>query len=74
MTEQELIDYFTDKDLPETIRINRATTQHEVRVAVDRNIDTMLTNPKGSGGAKHRLTQIITALETPFSGQEIPRL
>jgi hypothetical protein len=67
MTEQELIDYFADKDLPETLRINRAVTQHEVRIAVDRNIETMLANPK-QGGAKHRLTQIMTALETPYDG------
>ena len=72
MTEQELIDYFADKDLPETLRIDRATTQHEVRAAVDRNID-MLTNPK-PGGAKHRLTQIMNALEIPYSGREIPKL
>jgi hypothetical protein len=67
MTDQELIDYFTDKDLPETLRINRATTQLEVRAAVDRNIDMLLTNPK-PGGAKHRLMQIMSALETPYSG------
>ncbi|MES2375972.1 MAG: hypothetical protein V4553_05320 [Bacteroidota bacterium] len=73
MTDQELIDYFTDKDLPESLRINRATTQHEVRTAVDRNIETMLTSNK-PGGAKHRLTQIKDALETPYSGREIPKL
>ena len=67
MTEQELVDYFTNKDLPESIRIDRATTQHEVRAAVDRNIDMMLTNPK-PGGAKHRLTRIMNAIETPYSG------
>jgi predicted component of type VI protein secretion system len=67
MTEQELIDYFTDKDLPESLRINRAVTQHDVRAAVDRNIETMLDNPT-TNGAKHRLTQIKNALETPYDG------
>lgn len=73
MTDEELIAYFTGKDLPETIRINRAITQHAVRVAVDRNIELMLTGPK-TDGAKHRLTQIKNALETPFDGPEIPKL
>ena len=67
MTEQELIDYFTNKDLPESLRINRAVTQHDVRAAVDRNIETMLDNP-ATNGAKHRLTQIKNALETPYDG------
>jgi len=71
MTEQELITYFENKELPETLRIDRATTQNEVKEAVTRNIETMLSNPKVTG-AKHRLTQIKNALETPYDGPEIP--
>jgi hypothetical protein len=73
MTQQELIAYFANKELPETLRIDRATTQFKVEAAVKRNIDTMLSNPKETG-AKHRLTQIMNALETPYDGPGIPRM
>jgi hypothetical protein len=34
MTDPEIIAYFKDKTLPQTLRIDRATTQHEVKDAV----------------------------------------
>jgi len=71
MTDQELIGYFETKDLPETLRIDRATTQTEVKEAVERNIGSMLKVPN-DGRAKHRLIQILNALENPYDGPEIP--
>jgi hypothetical protein len=71
MTEQELIDYFKTADLPESLRIDRATTQFEVKEAVARNIETMRTDLKNTG-AKHRLERIVNALEHPYDGPGIP--
>jgi len=73
MTNEELIAYFENKELPEILRINRAITQHEVKEAVRRNIGNILADPNDSR-AKHRLTDIMNALETPYDGQEIPKL
>jgi hypothetical protein len=73
MTEQELITYFETASLPETLRIDRATTQFEVKEAVARNLETIRMDPKNEN-AKHRLMQIIHALEHPYSGPAIPKL
>jgi hypothetical protein len=73
MTEQELITYFKNRELPDKLRIDRATTQYNVKAAVERNIEIMLGQPKQTG-ARHRLIQIQNALEFPFSGREIPKL
>jgi hypothetical protein len=73
MTPQELITYFETATLPETLRLDRASTQLDVPEAVQRNIETMLLNSDG-GRAMHRLTRIKNALETPYSGQPIPKL
>lgn len=73
MTNEELITWFKDKELPKELRINRAITQHEVQDAVKRNIENLLVNPNDKR-AKHRLADIMTALETPFDGPEIPAL
>jgi hypothetical protein len=71
MTEQEIIDFFKTAVLPETLRIDRATTQHHVAEADERNIGHMVSNPK-DGNAKHRLTQIMNAILNPYNGPEIP--
>ncbi|SEO61573.1 DUF5954 family protein [Mucilaginibacter sp. OK283] len=71
MTEQELTAYFETADLPQTLRIDRATTQHDVKEAVARNLETMRTEVKHAG-ARHRLMRIINALEHPYDGPEIP--
>jgi hypothetical protein len=73
MTPQELIAYFKTAILPENLRLDRASTQFEVKDAVGRNIETMLLDTDG-GRAMHRLIQIRNALETPYSGPEIPQL
>ena len=73
MTAQELIAYFENKTLPENLRLDRASTEHNVEEAVKRNIETMALNSDG-GRAKHRLEQIMNALETPYDGPGIPQL
>jgi hypothetical protein len=65
--------YFESIDLPETLRLDRASTQFEVKDAVKRNIETMLLNTD-NGRAKHRLIQIMNALISPYNGPEIPKL
>ena len=45
MTDQELIAYFDNKELPLTLRLDRATTQFEVKDAVQRNIDNIKPIP-----------------------------
>lgn len=73
MTNEELIAWFKDKELPKILRINRAITQHEVKDAVQRNIETLIANPNDNR-AIHRLTEIMNALETPYDGPDIPAL
>ena len=73
MTDQELIAYFDNKELPLTLRLDRATTQFEVKDAVQRNIDNIIANPNDHR-SRHRLTRIMEALEHPYDGPEIPRL
>jgi predicted component of type VI protein secretion system len=69
MTNEELIAYFENKELPHILRINRAITQHEVKDAVRRNIERI-----NDSRAKHRLMDIMNALENPYDGPEIPAL
>ncbi|WP_370998275.1 hypothetical protein [Mucilaginibacter sp. RCC_168] len=71
MTDQELIAYFETAVLPETLRIDRATTQLEVKDAVERNLEMLRNGDKG-GHAKHRLTRIVDALKHPYDGPGIP--
>jgi len=73
MTNEELITYFENKELPEILRLDRASTQYEVTDSVKRNIEMMLSNTD-AGRAKHRLTQAMNALEAPYGGPEIPKL
>jgi predicted component of type VI protein secretion system len=69
MTNEELIAYFENKELPEKLRINRAVTQYEVKEAVQRNIENI-----NDSRAKHRLTDIMNALDHPYDGPEITGL
>jgi len=71
MIDQELIVYFESATLPEILRIDRATTQYEVKEAVERNLATLKAGDKG-GHAKHRLAQIMNALANPYDGPDIP--
>jgi predicted component of type VI protein secretion system len=73
MTDPEIIAYFKDKTLPQSLRIDRATTQFEVQEAVNRNLENLFNNPQDHR-SRHRLARIIEALETPYDGPEKPRL
>jgi hypothetical protein len=72
MTDEELIAYFENAALPSTLRLDRATTQYEVKEAVERNIEMLKQGDKG-GHARHRLTQIMNAIEHPYDWPEIPK-
>ena len=71
MTDEEIVDYFKTAVLPDTIRLDRAITQYDVKEYVPGNIEHMLSNPKDTN-AKHRLLMIINVLEHPCDGPEIP--
>jgi hypothetical protein len=71
MTDEEIVEYFKTAILPDTLRLDRASTQHDVKEYVPRNIELILSNPKNTG-ARHRLSQIINALEHPYDGPGIP--
>lgn len=73
MTDVEIIAYFKDKSLPQVLRLDRATTQHEVKDAVERNIANITADPHDQR-SRHRLTRIMEAMETPYDGPEIPKL
>jgi hypothetical protein len=73
MSDQDIFDYFKDKTLPEILRLDRATTQFEVKDAVKRNIEALKGNSQDHH-AKHRLLRIIDAIDKPYSGPELPRL
>lgn len=72
MTDQELTAYFDNRELPKILRIDRATTQHDVAEAVKRNMENILANPQDHR-SRRRLVDIVQALETPYSGPEKPR-
>jgi hypothetical protein len=72
MNDVELIAYFEHAKLPEKIRLDRASTQHNVAEAVKMNIELMLANPKDER-CRHRLNRIANAMENPYDGPEIPR-
>lgn len=72
MTDNELIAYFDTAILPDKLRIDRATTQFDVKDAVERNIEAIKIIPN-DGRARYRLTSIMKALENPYDGPEIPR-
>ena len=69
MTNEELIAWFENKELPKILRINRAITQHEVTEAVRRNIENI-----NDCRAKHRLMDIMNALDNRYDGPGIPTL
>ncbi|MFA6083263.1 hypothetical protein [Mucilaginibacter sp.] len=72
MTDEELIAYFEHAKLPETLRLDRATTQTNVQQAVKSNLDLMMADAKDHR-CRHRLQRIADAMEKPYDGPEIPR-
>jgi hypothetical protein len=73
MNDPELIAYFKDKTLPEVLRLDLATTQHEVRDAVERNIANIIADPQDHR-SRRRLARMMEAIETPYDGPGIPKL
>ena len=72
MTDEELIAYFEHAKLPETLSLDRATTQTNVQQAVKNNLDLMMADAKDHR-CRHRLQRIADAMEKPYDGPEIPR-
>jgi hypothetical protein len=73
MTDEELIEYFKHAILPGTLRLDRATTQHNVANAVATNIESMKENLRDER-CRYRLHRIVNAIEHPYDGPEIPRV
>ena len=72
MTDEELIAYFEHAKLPDKLRIDRATTQHQVQQAVYHNIE-ILKSDSTDARCRNRLNRIAAAMEHPYDGPEIPR-
>jgi hypothetical protein len=72
MTDEELIEYFKHATLPDSLRLDRATTQYNVRNAVNDNLELMRANPKDER-CRYRLQRIVNAIEHPYDGPELPR-
>ncbi|WP_454803402.1 DUF6965 family protein [Mucilaginibacter phyllosphaerae] len=72
MTDEELIAYFEHAKLPDTLRLDRASTQYNVAQAVTYNLDLLRTDTSDHR-CRHKLTRIAYAMENPYNGPEIPR-
>lgn len=72
MTDAELISYFENTELPEMLRIDRATKQYELPQYVKQYIDSLKQRPEDKS-IRYWLLRIKKALDEPFAGQEIPR-
>jgi hypothetical protein len=72
MTDQELTIYFEQAKLPQTLRLDRATTQDNIPQAVKNNLEKMNADPKDHR-CRHRLKRIADAIAHPYDGPEIPR-
>lgn len=68
MNYEELKEYFDNAVLPETIQIERATTQYEVARFVKQDLESLKINPNDQG-CRHRLMQIKNAIEVPYQGR-----
>ena len=73
MTDSELIAFFENTDLPESLRIDRATTQHELPRHAKHYTDLLVQKP-GDKNVRYWLLRVKKAIDEPFAGQEIPRL
>jgi hypothetical protein len=72
MTDIELIAYFEAADLPEMLRVDRATKQYELPKYVKQYTDQLKQQPLDKN-ARFWLLRIKKAIEEPFAGQEVPR-
>lgn len=72
MTDTELIAYFEAADLPDMLRVDRATKQYELPKYVKQYVDSLRQRPEDKN-ARYWLFRIKKAMDEPFTGQEIPR-
>jgi hypothetical protein len=72
MTDAELIAYFENADLPEMLRVDRATKQYELPHFVNYYLNKLRERPNDKD-LRFWLLRIKKALDEPFSGQEIPK-
>jgi hypothetical protein len=72
MTDAELIAYFENTELPDMLRIDRATKQYELPQYVKQYIDSLKQRPEDKN-IRYWLLRVKKALDEPFAGQEIPR-
>ena len=73
MTDAELIAFFENTDLPESLRIDRATTQHELPRYAKHYTDLLKQKPADKN-MRYWLFRVKKAIDEPFAGQEVPRL
>lgn len=72
MTDDELIAYFEAANLPDMLRVDRATRQYELPHYVKHHTDLLKQKPEDKN-IRYWLLRIKMALDEPFAGQEIPR-
>jgi hypothetical protein len=72
MTDEKLTIYFGQAQLPQTLRLDRATTQNDTPQAVNINMEKMKADLKDHR-CRHRLKRIADAMKHPNAGPEIPR-
>jgi hypothetical protein len=73
MTDAELIAYFESAELPEMLRVDRATRQYELPRYVKQYVDSLKQRPEDKN-VRYWLLRIKKALDEPFAGQEIPSM
>jgi hypothetical protein len=73
MSDAELISFFENTDLPESLRIDRATTQHELPRYAKYYTDLLKQKPADKN-VLYWLLRVKKAIDEPFAGQDIPRL
>jgi hypothetical protein len=72
MNFDELTQYFANIELPQELRLDRATTQFNVADQVKILLTNMQLYPE-NWRHQHRLLKIKNALENPYNGPGIPR-
>jgi hypothetical protein len=71
MTDAELIAYFESAQLPDMLRVDRATKQYQLPQFTQYYIDRLKQRPDDKD-IRFWLLRIKKALDEPFNGQEIP--
>jgi hypothetical protein len=71
MTDAELIAYFENTELPEMLRVDRATKQYELPKHASHYVNLLKQRPEDKN-VRFWLLRIKKALDEPFNGQEIP--